>query len=161
MACAAVLAVLAVVPVAAQQSRTAKLEVLAEVVADCNITVAPLAFGNYDPIEAHRTTPLDGATIITLTCTRGTIASITMDDGRHAQGGGQRAMAGPNGSMLRYELFREATRSSRWGSAGAGVNLPASPSLGVRSYTVYGRVPASQDVPVGSYVDEVIVNVSF
>jgi len=147
--------------VSAQQSRTATLVVVAEVVADCNISVGPLVFGPYDPVEANRTTALDGATVVNLTCTKGTIAEITMDDGRHAPAGNQRAMAGPGGQTLQYELYLEAARATRWGLSGAGLRLPASASTAFRALTVYGRVPPGQDVQVGTYEDEVVVSVRF
>ena len=32
---------------------------------------------------------------------------------------------------------------------------------GVRNHTVYGRLPASQSVPAGSYVDQVVLTITY
>ena len=145
-----------------QQSRTATLKVVAHVVADCVVSTQPLNFGNYDPVGLHATRPLDGATQLSVVCTKGTIAAIEMDNGRHASGGlAARRMAGPGGDLLAYELYSDVARRTRWGTQAEGVIMAAARSIAPRMVTVYGRVAPTQDVAAGSYADEVIVTVRF
>jgi spore coat protein U-like protein len=153
--------------VAAQggRSRTAILRVTANVVSDCLLTVTPLDFGTYDPIVAHVSQPLDGATDVSLACTQGAIASIDMNEGqnapRPASATGSRGMAGPGGKVLTYDLYRDAARASRIGAGAAGIAMAAAPSVAPRIISVYGRIGPNQDVPVGTYTDEVMVTVRF
>jgi spore coat protein U-like protein len=154
--------------VAAAQSgvtKTATLRVSARVVADCAITAQPLAFGPYDPVEANRSQPLDGSTVLSLVCTQGTIAAVDLNNGQHAGAvgptGGVRRMLGPGGAALSYDLYSDASRASRVGVGSAGFALPAAPSIAPRSLTLFGRVAPGQAVPAGTYVDEVIVTVRF
>lgn len=149
---------------APQQTRTANLRVNAEVVRDCRIQVAPLAFGNYDPVGINRTQPLDASTTIEVTCTRGTISIVFMTLGRYANRiggstGSARGMLGPLGRLLEYYLYRDASRTERWGAS--GLKLAAAPSSAPRVFTVFGRIVPGQDVPVGNYEDEVVVSLRF
>ncbi len=142
------------------QSRTATLKVVATVVADCLVTPQALAFGAYDPVDVNRTQPLDGTAQLSVVCTKGTIASIELGDGRHAAGQTRR-LAGPGGAFLRYDLYSDAGRLARWGVQAGRVQLPASPSTAPRVLSVYGRIPPNQDVVVGDYLDEVVVTIKF
>jgi len=148
------------------QSRTATLRVSAHVVSDCVVTVRDLLFGDYDPVAANRSQALDATADVTLTCTRGTIASIDLNDGLHdsqarASGVGSRAMGSGARNILSYDLYKDAGRRVRWGQYVAGMAMAAAPSTAPRTVVVYGRVPANQDAPVGRYVDEVLVTVRF
>lgn len=155
----AVILATAGVSVAAQasQSRQANLKVTATVVANCLVTTTDVAFGNYDPVGANASTPADATGTIELICSQGTVASLSIDAGQNAQGSTRR-MAGPGAARLSYELYQEATRSTIWAGSSA---ISAAPSTAARRYTVYGRVPQAQDQPAGSYVDTIVVTVSF
>jgi spore coat protein U-like protein len=147
-----------VVPTA--QSRTANLTVSASVVANCIVTAQEVAFGAYDPIGANRTTPLDAVGSVTLTCTRGTSARVTLSLGRNPTGATRRMANGS--AFLAYELFADAGRANSWTRTafnpfGSGL----APSNRPFTMPVYGRVPAGQNVPLGAYTDEVLVVVTF
>ena len=65
--------------------------------------------------------------------------------------------------VLEYNLYRDATFSSIWGDGTSGTatyTLRNPPNQDV-ILTVYGRVPALQDVATGSYADAVIVTINF
>jgi len=142
------------------QTATAQLQVLTTVVKRCTITTTNVALGNYDPITANLTTPLDGAGAITVTCTQGTVATIGIDNGSNAQSGVRRMAGGA--SFLTYELYKDTGRTQVWGGTGAAqMTLPAAPSTAPRNYPVYGRVPQAQDVGAGAYLDTAIATVNF
>jgi spore coat protein U-like protein len=65
--------------------------------------------------------------------------------------------------VLEYNLYRDATFSSIWGDGTSGTatyTIRNPPNQDV-ILTVYGRVPALQDVATGSYADAVIVTINF
>lgn len=143
-------------PARAGQS-TANMTVTAEVAANCLITANPLDFGSYDPVGAHASASLDGSSSLDVTCTDGTDAKIIFDMG--TSGGAGRAMQ--NGAhQLGYELYTDAARSTVWGA----IEVEARDYTGTglqEALTVYGRIPAGQNVPAGSYTDNVIATIAF
>ncbi|MGZ7030531.1 MAG: spore coat protein U domain-containing protein, partial [Thermoanaerobaculia bacterium] len=58
-----------------------RMDVTATVVANCRLTVPPLTFGAYDPLDAHSVQPDDALTTLIVNCTRNTSASVTLDFG--------------------------------------------------------------------------------
>jgi spore coat protein U-like protein len=135
--------------------------VSATVTANCTITTAPLAFGSYDPVVTNASTALDGSGTVTVTCTKGATATVGLGLGANASGSTRRMTDG-SGAFLTYELFQDSGRTTVWSNAGAGLLSPAAaPSKAPRSFTVYGRVAANQDVPAGSFTDTVVATVNF
>jgi spore coat protein U-like protein len=67
--------------------------------------------------------------------------------------------------VLSYGIFRDASRTALWGYT-PGIDtvsqtLKVLTSRGVdASFTVYGRIPALQDVTPGDYTDTVQVTLS-
>lgn len=139
---------------AAAQTRTAQFSVRAEVVADCQITAQDLNFGNYSS-DAN----LTGATPLTLRCTPGSAATISLDGG--SSGNPQaRAMEGPD--SLTYQLFKDAARQDPIDTLDPAFQLSGSENTGaVVTYQVYGEVPSGQAVSAGSYVDTILVTVQY
>jgi spore coat protein U-like protein len=159
---AAVVLTAQAVPSAQATSKTATLKVNANVVANCILTTTDLVFGNYDPVSAHASSPLDSTASITLTCTQGTVAAVGVGDGNNYSSG--RRMAASGGSeFLEYGIYADAARSLVWRTAGAigRMSFSAAPSTAPRTVPVYGRVPAGQNVSVGSYADDVVVTVTY
>ncbi len=157
VACGVLLPKLSAVSVHGQT--TSQLQVMTTVVGKCTITTEDVTFGNYDPVVANKTTPLDGAGGITVTCTQGTVATIGIDVGSNSQGTTRRMSGGTN--FLGYELYKDTGRTQIWGTTGAAAMvLPAAPTMQARTYPIYGRVPQAQDVPTGAYLDRVLATVS-
>lgn len=140
---------------AGSATATTTLLVTATVGAACLVSTVPLAFGVYDPTAG---TVLDGTGTVSVTCTNGTSYSVSLDGGVQSNVSA-RAMA--NGAdLLMYQLYSDASRATVWGNTvgqmvdATGTGLPV-------LHTVYGRVPASQNVPMGSYSDTVNVTVTY
>lgn len=142
---------------------SANMQVTAEVPCTCSITANPLNFGTYDPLGAHRVSPLNGTSTVVVTCSPGTNSDIGLDNGQyggHAVGTSRAMKYGT--SYLSYELFQNSGRTTVWTNSGAGrLNAGPAPSIAPRSFTVYGRIPAGQNVPPGSFVDTVVATVFF
>ncbi|HJT21537.1 MAG TPA: spore coat U domain-containing protein [Nitrospira sp.] len=146
-------------------SAASNFTVTATVVATCSISTVNMNFGNYDPITANASTPLDVTGTVTITCTKGASTWIDLSPGANAANavGTTRAMATAGPDYLSYELYKDTTRTTVWGvgNPGNGFVPPAAPNKNPRSFTVYGRIPAGQGSTVGSYTDTVTATVNF
>lgn len=148
-------------PIASAQSATGKIEVSAVVVSNCRLTISPLLFGEYDPLGVHQAQPLDAVTDLRLLCTRNAGATISLDNGVHAAGAGERRLQNA-GDALDYRIFRDASRTQAWGE-GSDALVLSSTTGGIEPerITVYGRIPAAQQVLSGAYTDVVTAKVDF
>jgi spore coat protein U-like protein len=152
--------VLALATPALAQTATASLTVSATVAKNCSIATTAVAFGNYDPVVSNATSPLDGTGTVVVTCTKGAGTRIDLGLGANASGTTRRMSGGTD--FLTYELYQNSSRSTVWGSGvAAGETIVTAPSKAARTFTVYGRVPAGQDVAAGSYNDTVIATINF
>lgn len=160
----AVLLLLAGAPGTFAGSASTSLAVSATVATNCTITTSAVNFGTYDPVVVNASAPLDGTGTVTVACTKGTNATIGLGAGANsAQASGTtRAMAGPSGNYLSYELYQDSGRTTVWTDSGTGLrSTGAAPNKAPRDFTVYGRVPGGQDVEAGSYNDTVTATVNF
>ena len=145
-------------------TKSTTFNVSSSVAANCTISATDLNFGAYDPLVANKTTALDVNTTVTVLCTKGsTGVNVGLDLGTHTVAG-NRFMS--NGSdSLRYELYSDSAGGTVWSNGGAGlVTWPVFGPIGAGAgtpHTVFGRVPAGQDVSVGSYTDVVTATVNF
>jgi spore coat protein U-like protein len=153
-------------PAFAAGSASANLAVSASVANNCTISTTAVSFGTYDPLSAVDT---DSTGSVTITCTKGTSATIALDTGAHASGATRRMDDG-SGNVLSYELYHPANLNpgagaaytTVWGAAGGNLFAPAAaPSKASRTFTVSGRIAAGQDVAAGSYTDTVQATVNF
>jgi spore coat protein U-like protein len=142
------------------QTATANLSISATVAGNCTIATSTVAFGSYDPVGTHAVTPLDSTGSVTVTCTKGSGTRIDLGLGANSSGSTRR-MQGPT-DLLTYELYQDSGRTTIWSSgAGSGLAISTAPSITPRSFTVYGRVPAAQNVGAGAYTDTVLATVNF
>lgn len=147
---------------------TDSLLVTATVASSCQInSVATLAFGTYDPLIIHsdRTgTDLSANGLLTLSCTRSSLAVITLGQGAHPAPGSTDAVPlrqmKSGDLVLAYELFQDASHAIRWGN-GPDDAVQLTGSGGVDPVALHGVIRKGQNVPAGSYTDIVIVTVTF
>lgn len=143
---------------------TSDLSTTATVVANCTISTAAVAFGNYDPVVANKTTALDATGTVTVTCTNGSATTVTLGQGANAATGSLaatplRQMAAST-NRLAYDLYSDTARSVIWADTTATGVAHTGTGAAV-ALTVYGRVPANQNKPTGSYADTVVATVTF
>lgn len=141
-------------------SATTSLSVTSTVATNCVFKNSPaIAFGTYDTIAGAQVT---GNGTIQIACTKGTVATLALDNGlNHANASGtQRAMkSGTN--YLNYDIYQDNAFATFWGTAAQAEVEPAAPNATTQTFTAYGKMPSGQDVPQGSYTDTVGVTVSF
>jgi spore coat protein U-like protein len=136
-----ILAILAISGVSIAATKTNNLLVTASVAANCNIvSVTNIAFGAYDPISA---TDLDVNGDMTFRCTRNTPYKTYLV--------GTRQMVGAVYSdALNFQLYSDSGRTLIYPSDNSGGSSSA-PNFNPITATIYGRIPALQDVSVDSY----------
>lgn len=143
---------------------TANLTVGATVVNNCTIGTSDLTFGNYDPIVTNASASLDNTGTVTITCTSGAVAAITLGQGANADPSSTDAAPlrrmTDSVNFLSYSLFSDAGRSVVWGNTTA-VDVETTGTGAADAHTVYGRVTAGQNVPAGGYSDTVVATVTF
>lgn len=150
---------------ASAATQTANLSVSATVAATCSISTTALGFGAYDPVGTHNATPLDGTGAVIVTCTNGASAALTLGQGANAGTGSTdavpvRRMKNAAGVFLTYGLYSDAGHTTVWGNTPA-TSVAQTGSGTAASVTVYGRVPAAQNVASGAYTDTVVATVTF
>lgn len=120
-------------------------------------------FGAYDVFD-----PLARPSAATLTVwcdPGGKPPDVTIGIGPSARSGSisTRQMQLVSGTdRLNYNLFTDASLTSVWGdgTAGATVVLPSVNPNKNELVTIYGAIPAGQDVSAGTYSDSVLVTVT-
>lgn len=122
--------------------------------ATCNVSAAGLSFGNYDIFNDQS---LDAAGTISVSCDVSTSYSIALSPGAGSYGA-RRMNFGTH--VLDYNLYNNATRTIIWGDGSAGTVVVSGTGL-VETHTVYGRIPARQNVYVGNYSDIITVTLTF
>jgi spore coat protein U-like protein len=126
----------------------------------CSISTTPVSFGAYstaDPV------PLASTGTITYFCAQSAQAKtvvIWIDKGQYASSNNPRQMAS-GADRLDYNLYLDAGHTSVWGDPNPN-QYAFAPANGV-SYdvTVYGLIPALQDLPVGTYTDTLVVTLNW
>jgi spore coat protein U-like protein len=123
--------------------------------AACTISAGgAVSFGNYDWTVAA---PTDTVGSMTYTCTSTAFVFLsTGSSGTYTQ---RTMLAGAN--ALGYNLYTDAARTQVWGDLFNGGTIQVAPAGTPARLDVYGRIPAGQNVPLGSYTDTITVTFFF
>lgn len=118
---------------------TNSLQVSASAVPSCRFdSVTNVAFGDYDPTNVTAT---DATGDIRFRCTKNTNYQTYIT--------GTRTMV-VGGDTLNFELYSDAPGGTLYPSANPGITGTAANNSTI-TRSVYGRIPALQDVAAGSY----------
>ena len=148
-------------PWAAAVTTTATMQVTANVQATCTVSSGNLAFGSYTGGTA---TPVDATTTITATCPPGQSYDIGLNAGLGPSATTSTRMmtiSGPGTSTLNYGLFTDSTRSTNWDDIGGTNTVAGTGDSTGQAITVYGRIPAGQNVQTGTYEDTITVTMDY
>ena len=122
--------------------------------AECSLNIIGVSFGGYDPFSAQDT---DITGSISVHCDVDTSVQISLSAGSGPFA--TRQMKSGLDSLF-YNLYTDPSRLTIWGDGSPGTSLMSfSGTSG--SHTVYGRIPARQNVPVGTYGDTITVTLTF
>jgi len=122
--------------------------------AECSINVTDVSFGEYDVFNSL-STDITGS--LAVSCDTDTPFQIALGTGS-GHFGAREMRDGPH--VLVYNLYTDPTRLSIWGDGSPGTSILSTSGTGGH-YTVYGRIPARQNVPAGGYTDTIIVTLTF
>jgi spore coat protein U-like protein len=123
--------------------------------------VTGVSFGAYDALN---TSPLDQTGSITFQCTDLGAGTVTVDLSTGNSGSYAAREMRKGADSLQYNLYRDVSRTQIWGDGTAGTFHfgPFAPTDGVdETVTIFGRVPARQSSPVGTYTDTVVATINF
>jgi spore coat protein U-like protein len=129
--------------------------------AACTITTTAVSFGSYNVFAGSAD---DGTGQITYRCTnpRPPIVTIQLDKGGSPSFSPRQMRRGTE--TLNYNLYLDSTRSTIWGDGTGGTQTysRANPPVGQNiNLSVFGRIPAGQDVSAGTYSATVTATIFF
>jgi len=134
---------------------------------DCIMNAPNVDFGTA-PVPAAFS-PQIGA--LSIRCTNGSLYTVGMSDGANAAGNVRQLRHAAGTAAMRYDIYKSATGTDRWGSAGAERRASTTADLNgdpgshngsanqVFNYRI--EIPAQHSVPAGTYTDNVVVDVKF
>jgi spore coat protein U-like protein len=131
-------------------------------VSSCTVSASSVAFGNY---TADSPGVLDSTGTIMVTCTvvnANNPVTVALNTGASGTFTMRTMLSGVD--ILNYNLYLDAGHSQIWGDGSGGSLLYShnvtngKPDFNV---TVFGEIPALQDVAAGDYTDIITVSVSY
>jgi spore coat protein U-like protein len=127
---------------------------------ECKVTASTVSFGNYDTFSGA---PLDATGEVNVTCDAADPFTVKLDQGENSGGSfNPRVLGGAAGENIQYNLYVNSARQEIWGDGTGRTFVNTGTSNGSEiPLTVYGRIPARQNVPVGSYSDTIKVIVEW
>jgi spore coat protein U-like protein len=128
-----------------------------------NCTFSSVTGVNFGPYDAFATSSTKQTGSISYSCT-GPQGNKTMTISLSTGSGtftNRTLRTGSN--VLNYNLYPDAANSQAWGDGtGTTYRFSVNPvDTNVYTLTVYGTIPAGQDVGVGSYTDTITVTMNF
>jgi len=131
--------------------------------AACTISTVGVAFGAYNSLAA---TPDDGTGTVEAACHPSDQSPIVEFGSGQSGTALARRMSGGT-DMLDYNLYTDVNRTIVWGDGTSGSTAVTLTdgivTSGTRRFsrTIYGRIPAGQQVGEGVYTDTLMVTITF
>jgi spore coat protein U-like protein len=135
----------------------------------CTVSATGPAFGIYNPC-ATAADEINGSLSATCTLLSGGAATVTLVDSFSTGSSGtysnRTLRSGTN--ILNYNLYYDAGYSEIRGNGSGGsytgsatLNLTAGNPTQTATGTIYGKIPAGQNVAPGTYTDTLVVTITF
>ena len=127
--------------------------------AGCTISTTSIDFGAYNVFSSG---PTDSTATMTYRCSGNAAVAISITRGQ-SDTFNPRIMA-KGTEHLGYNLYLDSSQSTVWGETSSGTESyydSRAPNNKSVTVTVFGRIPAGQDVSAGSYSDSVVAVVLF
>ncbi len=131
----------------------------------CSVTATNLNFGTYNTANGS---PTNGAGNVNVECSflLALLLSYTVKLSTGSSGTYTARQMENTTYDLNYNLYTNLARTSVWGDGSGGTGYNSFSSLVLllyhnANYTVYGRIPATQNIPAGGYTDTITVTVTY
>jgi spore coat protein U-like protein len=145
------------------------LPALAGAAVSCTVSATGPVFGIYNPLSASPTYA-NGQVQATCTLLGGGSTTVSLVSSYSTGNSGSYALRSmvTGANKLSYNLYFDAaytqirgdgTGGSQTGGASLSLN-PGNPTQTAMS-TIYGRIPAGQDVAAGAYTDTIVVTITY
>ncbi len=128
---------------------------------DCKVSASPVSFGAYNPLTSSS---IDATGNITISCDPSIPFVIKLDAGLNSGGSftPRKIKISAGTGMLNYNLYRDSAHTEIWGNEKGNTYTRSGAGTGLKQqFTVYGRLPGSQNVSVGSYGDMITVTIEY
>ena len=122
-------------------------------------SVIPVSFGVYDVLSASPN--INGVGSITIMCQGGgpTTFVVSLSTGQ-SNSFASRVMKN-GGNSLNYNLYTSAGRTIVWGNGTGGSSTMTVARNQTTTLSIFGAIPAAQDVAIGNYLDSISAAVLF
>jgi spore coat protein U-like protein len=132
----------------------------------CDVTATGLNFGSYDVFSP---VPLDSTASIGVSCNipsnnpHAPLAVIISLNPGNSGNFSPRSMQSAGADTLDYNLYTNASMSTIWGDGNGGSSMQTAFVTSDMPWnaSIFGRIPARQNVSVGSYSDIITVTIDF
>lgn len=138
------------------QTANTTFQVTTTVAAACTVSATALSFGTYSSAGNN-----DASSTMDVNCSTGTAYNVGLNAGTGTGATVASRKMSNGAALLNYTLYRDAARSTVWGSTAGTDTATGTGSGAAQTLTVYGRVPGSQSASAGSYTDTITVAVTF
>ena len=145
---------------------TGTMNVTASVAKNCAFTTGTLAFGAYDPVSTNASAGADlkvtdSTSALSISCTKGTSATITLNNGTNTTGcsGTGPACLSDGTDLLNYGVYTDNSFGTLW--TGATSVSYTSTAVGAPALKVNGIIYKGQSVGVGSYTDTITATATY
>ncbi|MFZ3207867.1 MAG: spore coat U domain-containing protein [Geobacteraceae bacterium] len=121
----------------------------------CKISTTPVNFGNYDVFTGAVQESTGTITVDCKNPEQKPLSVIISIDKGSSEGFNPRQMTSTMGDRLNYYLYTNPARTTIWGD-GTGGSATVNDTLtksAILNVVIYGRIPAGQNVSVGTYTD--------
>lgn len=124
-------------------------------VAVCSVSSTGLNFGDYNVFASFNT---DFTGHVSVTCDSLTSYSLLLGAGNGTIT--DRYMVSST-YKLHYNLYLDAGRTIVWGDGTSAGSVSSGSTSTTDDHIVYGRIPAKQNVHIGSYQDAIIITLQY
>jgi spore coat protein U-like protein len=127
----------------------------------CTVSATSVQFGQYIALESS---PVDAVGNVTVSCGPGSPFTVKLDAGENSSGSfhPRRLRAASSGATLNYNLYLDSARTQVWGDGTNNTFIRSGTGSGSsQQFSLYGRIPGSQNVSVGMYSDTVTVTLEW
>jgi len=131
----------------------------ASLAGNCSINVQGVAFGSYNPFNTAASN--DVGTVVASCSGRGTLR-VSLSTGQSGSYTMRYMVSATTSDQLDYNLYMNASRTRIFGDGTGGTRTV---SRRYRNQTVdisiYGQIPALQNVASGNYLDSIVATITF
>ncbi|HYN06982.1 MAG TPA: spore coat U domain-containing protein [Vicinamibacterales bacterium] len=124
----------------------------------CSISTSGVAFGTY---SVFNTSPTDSTGTVFYQCTLGVLVRVELNRGSSSTFDPRTLRNGAQ--VLNYNLYLDTNHTTIWGDGTGTTGRISHVAIPLFQYsaTVFGRLPAQQDVGTGPYSDSVTATIIF